>query len=1164
MEIKCLKSNIRNRYVPKLLLTMRLTIVILIASMLQVSAASYGQKKVTFVKNKTTLWSLFAAIKAQTGYKVLWSDEVIKTGEPIDVNFKNATIDEVMSKVLAGKPVTYVVVDETIVIRRAEPSFRREVTNSNTTIDVRGRVLDENGGPLVGAIVKIKGTKTTVVTDSNGEFSLTKVGPTAVLLISFIGYQTREIPADESSNSIRLALTNDNLKEVEVFSTGYQNIPKERATGSFTQIDNKTFDRAVTPDVLSRLKGVTNGVLFQNNQPIVRGKSTIFSTTAPLIVVDNFPFEGDLNTLNPNDIENVTVLKDAAAASIWGARAGNGVIVITTKKGRLNQTPSIDFNVNLTIGGKPDLYHRPQLSSSDFIDLEKFLFDNGAYNGTIANKYGVISPVVALLNKVKLDPSFEAEATRQIDILRTKDIRDQQTKYFYRKSTRQQYYVNINGGGPKQSYYFSGGFDKNLPNDITKSDSRITLKANNTYSLLNDRLSVSTDLTFSKTKNEMLTNGYKPFLPYEQVADENGNPLTTLRNGGLREQYTDSAGKGDLLDWKYRPLEELRRGYSNYKTNLTDYRLNLGLDYKIFPELIMTLNYQYYKANREDQKMDDEDSFYTRDMINKYSQINTVTRAVSRPIPKGDIYTPTNSSSQFNYGRIQLNYNALIKDKHQISALAGTEIRDESSFRIETKLYGYNPETATSIPVDLINQYRNYFSSGQGAIQGPSSPFGAIDRYISIFGNASYSYDAKYILSGSYRKDESNLFGVKANQKGVPLWSTGIAWSIDKEGFFKIDWLHSLQLKATYGYNGNVNKTVSAYLTASPASSVLNVYKNPFYQIINPPNDDLKWERVKNINLGLYFSTKQSRISGSLEYYVKNGLDLIASSPIAPQTGTNTFIGNTADVKTKGIDVQINSHNLTGLIKWSTVAIFNYAKDKVTEYKVAPGSNVDLVMGTFGISPVVGYPINSVFAFKWAGLDGRGNPIGYLNGTMSSDYSKIINSTDRNELIFFGSRIPTVFGAVRNTFSYKMVDLSFNVSYKFGYYFFSPSLNYNALFSNSYQQPGYDLRWKDVGDEFVTTVPKILYPDGQSGTFYNYSSIQVERGNHIRLNDIRLDFNLTKSSFKRMPFSNLNIYCYATNLGILWKANNKGLDPDDFSNYYPEPKTISLGFKTSF
>ncbi len=1021
-----------------------------------------------------------------------------------------------------------------------------------------GTVVSASGKkPLPGATVKIEGQKNAVYTNNEGKFTITTTAQRGTLLINFVGFSPTKISfntSDPAPISVTLSEDENLLQEVQIVSTGYQQLPKERATGSFTFIDNKTLNRAVSPDLISRLNGVTNGLLVDKTVGFnIRGRSTIFASTAPLVVIDNFPFEGDINTINPNDVETVTLLKDAAAASIWGVRAGNGVLVITTKKGKANEKTKVEFNSNLTVGGKPDLYYQPQLSSSEFIDLEKALYEKGAYTTALNSDYMVVSPVVELLQKATLDPDFAAQANAEIDALRGLDVRNQLDKYYYRNSTRQQYHFNIRGGSPGQTYFFSAGYDKDLPNDVAVTNSRITLKGSNTYSFLADKLTLSSDITY--TRSEMKnTNaaGYSPFLPYEQITDENGNALPVLMNGYYRSAYTDTAGNGKLLDWKFRPLDELRNGYSWSKPKTNDYRILLGTAYKVLPYLTVSANYQYFSSNLRGEVSYGVNSFYTRDMINKFSQINPGTGEVIRPIETGDIFNPSFSSNQGNYGRVQADFRKVIADKHEISALAGYEVREDKTAYNSYTLYGYKPSTATSQVVDAITQFPYYYNAGiTSRISNRTSESSTLDRYISYYVNASYTYDEKYIVSGSYRKDESNLFGVRANQKGVPLWSAGFAWNVHKEAVLSSDIFSFLQLRATYGYNGNVDRSLSAYLTAEPAG--LNTFNRNYYSITNPPNEDLRWERVRNINLALEFATKARRLSGSVEYFSKKGIDLIGSSPIAPQTGRVSYTGNTANSMTRGVDLQLNSLNTTGRLRWTTTGILNIARDRVTEYKLDPLTNASIL--TTPITPIAGYPVRSVFAYRWRGLDATGEPRGELNGEISTDYLQIRNSMDYNQLDFYGSAVPTLYGSLRNTFSYKKAELSFALSYKYGYYFRRSSVRYGALNAGAYMQADFDKRWQNPGDELITDVPAWVYPaTGNRDEFYQYSSVLVEKGNQIRLQDIRASYTINKS---------LDIYCYATNLGILWKANRNGLDPD-VSVGYPVPLSIAFGLKAGF
>jgi len=1158
-------------YANKIILIMKYTFLLLIIPLLQVSATTNAQM-VTLSKKNAPLEDIFRDLRRQTNYDFLYSSKQLANAKKVSIDIKNASITQVLDLCFRNQPFTYGIENRTITIKeRKDPGILDRFVDYLFSINVRGRIIDEKDQPLANASILIKGTTRKTVSDERGWFVFNDVSEDALLTITYIGYEAREVTAKSELGEIALVPLEAKLEAVDIVSTGYQEIPKERATGSFTVIDNKTLDRAVSSDLLSRLKGVTNGLLFDNNVGnstgiSVRGRSTIFSNTTPLIIVDNFPFEGDINTLNPDVIENVTILKDAAAASIWGVRAGNGVVVINTKKGKFNAAPKVSINANLTIGDKPDLYHVPQLTSSQYIDIEKFLFDRGAYTATINNGFAGISPVVAILQKIKLDPSYAEKGYAEIDALRNIDVRDQLDKYFYRTSSIQHYSADVTGGGKNQSYYFSAGYDKNAANSVANTNDRITLKGNNNYSLFNDRLKINTDITFSKSKSDN-TNiyDYTPFSPYDQIADADGNALATIRRGGgFSASYIEQQKNTGLLDWNYRPLDELRNKTSTQYTYLTDYRLNLGLNYKVIKPLTFSLNYQYYSANTKAETTHDRDSYYVRNMVNSFTNINVTTGLVTRPVPYGGVYSPHMITRQSNYGRAQFNFSQFFHNKHEVSAIAGYEIRDDNSKRNMYTVYGYRPETGTSVIIDPINLYPYYYNpASTSRIIATTDQWSTVNRYISFYGNASYSYDDRYIVSGSYRKDESNLFGVKANQKGVPLWSTGLAWNIHKESFFQIDWLSSLQLKATFGYNGNVNNSISAYLTASAFN--YNPYAVLAYQIVNPPNDNLKWERVKNTNVGLYFASKNNRITGSMEFYVKNGIDLIGSSPIAPQTGISLFTGNVANTNAKGIDIQLNTKIIDRLFKWNSTLIFNYVKDKITDYKISTGANSSIVTGsTYSLSPMLGYPVNAIFAYKWAGLNASGNPQGYINDQVSVDYAAIRNSADRSQLQYFGSATPTVFGSLRNTLSYGKLELSFNIIYKLGYYFRGESLSNASVYSGTYIQRNYDKRWQNPGDELTTDVPALIYPNvSNRSDFYTYSAALVERGDHIRLQDIQLNYSLSKTQFPKLPFYNINIYVYTNNLGLLWRENKQGIDPD-FRIGYPNPRTIAFGLRTNF
>ncbi|MGX5688493.1 SusC/RagA family TonB-linked outer membrane protein [Arcticibacter tournemirensis] len=1046
---------------------------------------------------------------------------------------------------------------------------------AQTIQSVQGRVVDEKGEPLTGAVVKIKGHTTGTSTGKNGEFSLRQIPADGVLIVSFIGYKTKEltVPAAKSSLLITMYPDATRLQEVEVVSTGYQQIPKERATGSFVQIDSTLLSRRVSTNFLDRLDGVTSGLVF-NRQPgatdqnmlnfiQLRGRSTLGSYGAPLLVVDNFPYEGSITDINPNDIRSVTVLKDATAASVWGARSGNGVIVITTNKGRLNGKPQLTVSSAVSVTQKPDLYAAslPQLSAEQYIEAEQFLFNRGAYNQAISNGYTGLSPAVEIFLASKNGLISQADSLARINTLKGYDSRKDLLKYYYRHALNQQYYAAISGGSASAKYYFSAGYDKDLQNVRNSNNDRVSLNANHSYFLLDNRLELATRLVYTASRSESGTS-VSGLYPYDRLADNEGNALALVNNaaGSLRLAYTDTAGAGKLLDWKYRPLDEIRKGYSTAQSERSSYLFNFSLNYRVNKSLNASLIYGYERGDSETGRLNEEQSFYTRNLINTFTQITG--SSVTYGMPRGDILVNGENSARSHNGRFQADYNHTWH-KHSLTALAGYEIRQVTNFNTGYTLYGYNPATATNQNAAIIpdRYYPYYYGSGSGTISTVLSQDGTEYHFLSAYANASYTYSGRYTASMSMRKDESNLFGVKTNQKGVPLWSAGLAWNAAREPFYHSAWLPSLKIRATFGYTGNVDNSLSALLTASGRSTNLNMYNDLYLAIVNPPNPSLRWEKVRNMNLGLDFGLKNNRLSGSVDLWRKKGVDLIGQSPLAPQTGVVSFKGNSANTRSKGVDMQLNSINMKGAFGWNTGLLYNYSKDEVTKYMVESGSNFSVVT-TNSINPLPGYPQYAVFSFKYAGLDATGAPLGYLNGEQSNDYSGIYNSSNRADLVYNGPAVPVHSGSLMNTFTFKGFALSVNISYKLGYYFRRQSLDNSSLYGGNgvvyAGQADYDKRWQKPGDELITNVPALIYPaNTYRSALYTYSDALVENAGNIRLRDLRLNYHAGKSAWH--PFRNLDLFAYLDNAGIIWRANKHHIDPEPWYAV----RSLSFGLKAA-
>ena len=993
--------------------------------------------------------------------------------------------------------------------------------------------------------------------------------------VSFIGYITKRFPISRlvaSDNSIKLKPINKNLQDVSV-STGYQKIPKERATGSFYKITNKELNQRVSPNIMDRMENIAPGVLYDKryaSEPYkiqIRGLSTLTESIAqPLIIVNNFPYTGDINDINPDDVQDITILRDAAAASIWGAKAGNGVIVITLKTPTENNKPKISFNSTLTTRAKPDLFKANQMSPSDYIDVEEMLFDNGYYSWKFGSSAQYpVTPVVDILYQKQQGLITPAQATKSIDSLRQFDIRNDLLRYLYRSETLQQYNLSVTGGSKTFQYLLSAGYQSDLQNLMGNKNKRLTLHWNNNINITS-RLSINTDAIF--TQRNTTNNSPGSYTNYASALSSTLYPYATLMNPdgtpteldiNYNKYFTDTAGAGQLLDWKLRPLDELK----NTDNTILNRSLlaTLGVNFKILPGLDLDLKGQYGYATGENRNYMNVNSYFARDLINKFTNLNANEVQVRNPVPIGGILKNQNSDQKSYDIRGQLNYNKSWGNQgNHLSAIAGAEIQQTKSGQSYYTTYGYDDKTLTFTSVDFANEYPIYGELlGNQYIPNSADFREYLNRFVSFYGNASYTYHYKYTLSGSIRKDESNLFGVDANQKGVPLWSLGGSWQLSKEDFYNISWLPYLKFRLTYGKSGNVNNSVSALATIRYMSADRSKINIPSAIISNYPNPNLKWEKVKMVNMGVDFATRNNVLSGSFEYYNKKSIDLLSDVATNPTVGVLNMTLNAGSMVGSGVDVVLNSKNITGSFNWKTNLLFSVVQYKVlnAEYFV---SLTNFTSSGKVLYTVPGWNPYVIVSYRWGGLDAEGNPQGYANGKLTSDYSAIKSDTI-NDQVVSGSALPTVFGSLRNTFAYKCFTLAFNLSYKMGYYFRKQALNYYYLFANGNSNKDYVNRWKKPGDEKITNIPSMIYPANSArGYFYENSSITALPADNVKLTDIYLGYQL---SFKRIDklFKNMEIYASINGLNwMIWKKNSEKIDPD-FPTGYKPPATVSFGLK---
>jgi TonB-linked SusC/RagA family outer membrane protein len=1166
---------------------MKLTAILLTIALLNVHATGFSQTvTITYSGNNISLEKLFTVINQQTGYMFLYTADVIKEAKKVNIHVKNASLEETLRQAMKDQPLKYMIQDKTVIIsKNREGDANKKTTDKQGVlpVGVKGRVLNQNGEPLAGANVSVKGTNVGSVTNEKGFFELKDVGKNAVLEISYAGFETKTVNASGKTNlAIQLEMAVNELASVSVsVCNGYQYIPKERATGSFVQIDNKLFNRGMSLDVLGRLEGVASGVAFYRNsksdQPTIgiRGRSTIFGNATPLIVLDNFPYDGDITNINPNTIESITILRDAAAASIYGVRSANGVIVITSRKGRANQSLQTSFNTNVTVSAKPDLSYIPLLSSSDYIDAEKTFFANGWYaSQELSPSKTPFTPVVELLMKARDGLIAAADANQQIEALKKNNVIDQYQKYFFRNEVMLQNALSLSGGGSNSRYFLSLSYDKDQSSSVRNKFDRYSINSSYSFTPFKN-VDINAGLIYTNTRyvndnagiNDFASPFNKKYYPYAQLVDESGNALPVFY--GYRDPYKALKESQGFLDWQYRPVDELK--LANNVTRQNYNRVNIEVRKTFNSSLNIEVKYQYEKQLRETNNLMNQETYYTRNLIN---QFYNPTGTIKYPVPLGGILDQTNAALEGHSGRAQLNFNHAWQ-KHQVNMIGGFEIKQLEVKSNQNRLYGYNDEVVTSQTMDYVTRFPINPSQSLAAVSYPRTITDNLDRFLSYYANASYTYNDRYVFSVSGRFDNTNFFGVKSNQRVVPLWSTGFNWNISREGFFKSALFDELTIRTTYGYNGNLYKDLTAYTTVKYNTD--GITKAPTATVVNPPNPELKWERISMANLGVVFALKNHVLSGSVEYFVKKGVDLIGDVSMDPTTGMISFRGNMSDMKGKGWDIQLTGKLVNNKFVWSPTILFSRATDKVTKYDKTFIGGALIQQGSGDAStlaPYVGHPVLSIYSYRWGGLDpANGDPLGYLNGQISNNYGNITSKTTAEELVYNGPVNPTIIGAFRNDFYWNGFSVSVNITCKMGYYFRRPSIDYGEFLNYWSANKDYAARWKKPGDEAITQVPSIptQLPTAISKrdySFYSNASVLVEKGDHIRLQDIVLGYDLNKEKWSKLICKKAHIYCNISNVGILWRANKHNIDPDAVPSplavILPQPRRITLGAQLDF
>jgi len=880
----------------------------------------------------------------------------------------------------------------------------------------------------------------------------------------------------------------------------------------------------------------------------------MISNPRPLIILDNFPFEGNLNDINPEDILSITVLRDAAAASIWGARAANGVIVITTKSGKFNRKPTISFNSSLSYGNKPNLYSLDGLSARDKVSFDSFLCKQGYYLPFVkAISHPALSPVVEAYYK-----PGSTDLTREpyYDSLRNLDVRKDMEKYYYRKSMRRQFNLQINGGGKYVAYGLSMGYDYTQPVIQNSWEERKTILWNNTFRPYS-WLEVVTTASYSHYMHRNTGGIPVNTEPYAMLADADGNPIAHAYQRRL--SYINSTATSGLLDWNYFPLRDFQ--LRNLTLTEKDLRVQSALKIRRFPRFLEGLDaaayVQYQEVTNEQRDLENKESFEVRNLVNNYSEKTGA--VITRHIPWGDMLDVVNNKQKTFNLRYQLNYNKSWGNNLRLNLMAGKDrmrlITPSASDRIYD--YSYYNQSGTTVPLNQpFPMY--YLTSLKLVIPDLKSAQSTTLDYISYYGNGNLQWRKRYFFSVSGRMDYSNLYGAQTMDKKIPLYSAGFSWDVSDENFYRIHWLPNLKLRLSYGVAGNTPNSPNAYLTASQAG--LNSNGDPMSSINNLPMPSLRWEKTKTFNIGMQASLVDDVLDVSIDWFSKKATDLMGFKWADETTGSRSLTGNASAMQGQHLDVVLGANIIRRAFQWRSNLLFTWLRDYVVTTDDTLHQAWEYCDPT-RFTTVKNKPLYGIYSFPYEGLDNNGNPLGR---NKNDSYTSILTGLGYDSLIYHGRSTPAVFGSLVNQFSWKQFTLSTTILYKLNYYFRRQSINYSGVLDGS--SPGsadFSLRYKQ-GSTNNTNVPSMQYPfDKNRDLFYNFSEVLIERADHIRLQNIQLGFDLEKKALQKLHLKTCNIYANLSNIGIIWRANDRKIDPDRLTEY-PQPLMLSFGIRGTF
>lgn len=1146
------------------------------------SAAINESARLTIVARNELVKNVLKQIEQKAQVHFMYEENVIPKGKRVSMNATNLPLSSVLNDLCGQTNLSYEIKKEYILLTQ-KPAKAEIKQDNKAQFTITGIVSDDQGLSLPGATVRINGQDKGTITDIDGKYSI-KVSEGDILLYSYVGMKPTRVTV-KNNKPINASLSQNTEDLGEVVVTGYQTISKERATGSYNILKKDQLEKPAA-NIASRLIGTTSGVqatVDANGDPKfeIRGLSSLGSNAAPLVVVDGFAVDGDFNSINPNDVESITILKDAAAASIWGARSANGVIVVTTKSGKNADKGKITIQYSnfFKFAPKMDLdYRYPNASTDEIIDYERMLLNKGwgfkPVNNSPNNLYSGFSPIKTALSEHANGLLSDQELETTIASYRGINNKDQIRDHILQNPFTQQHDLSLSSSGEKMNHYASVMFQEKNKEEQGNNEMKFMVNFRSEFKI-RKWLDFSLGGTYQYQKANNNSTGIPVIYPYQMLVSEQG-----IRNDVGNSYYWPNMNryvpidKFPYSDWSYNPMTE--RENRDLTTEWTKARIQGLVTIKIIDGLSATAKMQYELNDTHSRNYYNENTFLVRQEINTKSYWNKTTNEVIPNISKGGILDQTKWKYNGFTWQASLNFNKVIAENHAIAFIAGTEANNRVSQSITSpRIYGYDDDRLTvgSFPNGLgsntnPNLYIYNWGGSKFSIAQNYSFSHFTERFFSAYANANYTFKERYSLSGSIRTDASNMITDDPKYRYSPFWSVGTSWQITNEEFMdKFDFINMLTLRATYGYNGNVDRSTSF-------KPLINIGNKPNINtdemsasIASYGNPTLRWEKTASLNIGADYSFWNGKLSGTIEYYRKKGKDLIAPVSIPAVNGSISQRLNTASLLNEGVEFEFGSRQtiISKKLFWRGSLNFSYNNNIVTKLFKSRFTHSDLIPWNGGKATFVeGKNANTLWGLQYAGIYNDGTEVspnwqpkiigkdGVLYGLGSWP-----NGDPLSYCYDQGTSIAPWIIGFNTGFTYQGFDLSFIITAKFGHKFTRTYYNYNGNIPNKF--------YSDVVNSDPMSVMPLPMNDNETryyfwDRFWPFFSYLTENAGHIRMQEIALSYNFPSGITRSIGIGQLRVFGQINNAFNIY-ANKYNEDPEFPLGSYKLQPSYTIGLK---